>query len=114
ELMKRSNMCSVMLLNMRRQKMDIVVYVNRRLQLVNTFPAVSTQDAAYHAIDVMKSLRLEDAKLEVLLCGDVERERYMEMAPYFPKTDLYCGRTLKADTEELKKLHAHKWALLLC
>lgn len=113
DLLKRSNMCSVMLLNMRGQAMDVVVYVNRRLQLVNTFPIASTQDALYHAVDVMKSLRLEDAKLEVLLCGDVERERYAEMAPYFPQADLYCGRTLKAATSELQTLHTYKMAMLL-
>ncbi len=113
DLIQSSRMRSVMLLHLRKDAMDVVVYCNRKVQLVNTFAYSGTEEAIYTAVNIMKQLHLENAEFEVLLCGDVDRSRYAEMSRFFPHTDLYIGRNLCKDTLELQHLHTYRHVLLL-
>jgi hypothetical protein len=113
DLMKRSQMKSVMLLNMRKDSMDVIVYCNRKVQLVNSYASADTQEAIYNAVNVMKQLHLENAQLDVLICGDVDRECFGEMSRFLPNTDLYCGLPLTKSTVELQHLHTYHHALIL-
>lgn len=113
DLMKSSKMRSVMVLYLGKEVMDVVVYCNRKVQLANSYPYANTQEAVYSAVNIMKQLHLENAQLDVLLCGDVSRECYAEMRPYFPHTDLYCGRPLTKATVELQHLHTYRHVLTL-
>ena len=112
EVQRLSAHRAVMLLHLRQEAMDVVVFVKRRLQLVNTFPVASVADAVYHAVDVMKALRMEESEPLALLCGDVDRDRYAAMAPYFPQADLYGGRPLATTVETLRSLPTYRHALL--
>ncbi len=113
DLIQSSRMRSVMLLHLRKEAMDVVVYCNRKVQLVNTFPCADTEEATYTAVNIMKQLRLENAEFEVLLCGDIDRSRYAEMSRFFPKANLYVGRDLSKDTLELQHLHTYRHVLIL-
>ncbi len=113
DLIQSSRMRSVMLLHLRKEAMDAVVYCNRKVQLVNTFACSGVEEATYTAVNIMKQLHLENAEFEVLLCGDIDRGRYAEMSRFFPHTDLYIGRKLSKDTLELQHLHAYRHVLVL-
>lgn len=113
ELMIMSKMRSVMVLHLHKEVMDVVVYCNRKVQLANSYAFANTPEAIYRAVNIMKQQHLENAQLDVLICGDVDRGRFDEMRRFFPHMDLYCGRRLKKDTVELQHLHAYRHALIL-
>ncbi len=113
DLIQSSRMRSIMLLHLRKEAMDVVVYCNRKVQLVNTFVCSDTEEATYMAVTIMKQFHLENAEFEVLLCGDIDRERYGEMQRFFPQTDLYVGRQWIKSTLELQHLHTYRHVLLL-
>lgn len=108
--MERSDMRSVMLVNLRDGKMDVDVFCNHKLQLSNTYITHTFDDAVYQSINVCKQLRLEEADMVVWVCGNIDRAHYAEMHRYFPKMDLYKGRPLTFANPEMSHIHTYKYA----
>lgn len=95
DLFLRSDLKSLMLVHLRDGKADYMVLCNKNLMLSNTFPASTTEEAVYHALNLSQQLRLAEADMEVLLCGRVERPEYGTFARFFPRVDLYREDPLK-------------------
>ena len=45
----------------------------------------------FNFVELMKSYGLESDDTTMLMCGDVSRERYARLRPYFPKVALWSG-----------------------
>lgn len=112
-LINRSDLRSILVLHIREKRLDVTVYCNKKLQMSNTFDAANLQEVTYHALNVMKQLHLEDALMEMLVCGDVDRAHYAQLSHYFPNSDLYVGRPLTKPNQELHELPAYRHALIL-
>lgn len=113
DLMDRSKMRNLMVLYLRQSALDAVVYCNRKLLLANSYPCNNIKDVTFQSVDLMKQLKLDESQLDVLICGAVDPESYGEIRQFFPKVDLYCGRTLSKSTEELQHLHTYRHVLVL-
>lgn len=112
DCMKSSDLKSVILVQVRQGRSDIMVLCNKKLQLSNTYAASSFDETVYHALNVTHQLRLNEADMEVLICGDVSRQQYDSLARFFPKVDLYKGRQLTLEGE-MAQVPLHKYAVAL-
>lgn len=112
ELTAKSDMKSLLVMHLRGERTDFVVYCNKKVQFINTFDCANTQELLYNAINIMKQLHLEDAALEAYVCGDIDRPHFDAMRRYFPKLDLYSGRALRKSTLEFQQLHTYRDVLI--
>ena len=71
------------------------------------------EETLFHTIEVMKSYSLENANAEQLMCGDVDRNRFALLRPYFPSASLYTGTHTSYLNPEFKTLHTYRNALIL-
>ena len=94
-LFRRSDLKSLVLVQLREGMADYMVLCNKKLLLSNTFAATTTEEAVYHALNLSQQLHLAEADMEVLLCGKVDRPEYGFFARFFPKVDLYREDPLK-------------------
>lgn len=65
------------------------------------------------SLDIMKQLGIEQADLELLLCGAVDREIYGALCNYFPHVDLYNGQPYSFVNPEFRHLHTYRHVLNL-
>lgn len=108
-----SQMKSLMVINMRGAETDFAVFVNRKLQLSNTFDCANLDETLYHAVNINKQLRLDDLQLNVALCGDVNRESFGRVREFFNNVMLYTGSNLQLPTEEMRRAPIYRYALIL-
>ena len=101
-----------LLLNVREGACDIVASSGGRLLLSNSYPSLAINETLYKAINVMKTLSLENPDLTLWLCGNVDREVYALMSRYFPNVRLYTGRTFTCKNDELRNIHTYKDVLI--
>ena len=117
-LTKRSAMHPVMLAWLRSNEagrqttVDYLVLNNSRLLLSTHRQVDDVQQLLYTSIAVMKRMDVETADMEMLLCGAVDREIFMQLRGYFPHIDLYNGDPLRPMHPELARLHAYKYATI--
>lgn len=102
----------MLLAHWRKGRVDVAAYADGRYIFGNTLSYTNDEEAAFHLVEVMKTYRLEGPATELLLCGDVDRERYARLRPYFPKVTLFNG-TVNATAAEFRTLHTYRHALLL-
>ena len=98
----------VLLLNMRDGFCDIVASFGSQLHLSNSFATVSIGDAMYKALNVMKSLSMENPDLTLWLCGNIDRDAYNLFSKYFPKVRLHTGHPFTCQNDDLHNLHTYK------
>ena len=103
----------VLLTFWRKGRVDVAAYNEGRYIYGNTLRFSNDSEAIFHLVDVMKTYGLENLDTELLLCGDVDRERYTLLRPYFPKTSLFNGTVSRNQKPEFKTLHAYRHALIL-
>ena len=108
-----SDMRSVMLMNLKEGYADFEVFCNHRLQLSNSFGCCNQDEALYHALNLMKTLNLEDDKMVLMLSGNADRELYSRVSRYFPNVELYTGRKLKPANPDMLKVHTYRYAEVL-
>ena len=113
KILSYSDMRSVMLVNIREGESDFAIFCNKKLQLSNTFKCSCIEETLYHALNITKQLHLEDAAMEVALCGNIDRDGYSKMRPYFPKVSLYGGRDKKLSDTEMQHVGLYRYALIL-
>ena len=105
--------CPMILLNLRDNYMDIVVFVQSKLQLSTTYEVSSVKDVVMRTIDVMKRLNIEQPNTQLQLCGDVSRDIYAVFRDYFPIVRLYTGRPLRFGAQEMQQVHSYKYPFIL-
>lgn len=108
-----SQMKSLMVVNVRGKESDFAIFVNRKLQLSNTFDCANFDETLYHAVNITKQMRLDDVPLTVALCGETDRECYDRVCEFFDNVALYTGRNLVMSTEALRRAPAYRYALIL-
>lgn len=112
-LEKRSAAHPVLLTHWRDHVIDYAAYRDGRYIFGNTIPCSDDNEALFHTVEVMKSYGLENAGTELLMCGDVDRERFALLRPYFPSASLYNGTHTSYLNPGFKTLHTYKNALIL-
>ena len=112
-LEKRSVSHAVLLTHWRDSAIDYAAYRDGRYIFGNTIPFTDDNEALFHTVEVMKSYGLENSGTELLMCGDVDRERFALLRPYFPSASLYTGTHTSYLNPDFKTLHTYKHALIL-
>lgn len=97
----------------RQGRVDVAAFREGRYLYGNTLRFANDEEAVYHLVEVMKTYGLEDGTTELLLSGDVDRERYALLRPYFPVTTLFNGTVSRDGNPQLRSLHAYRYALIL-
>lgn len=97
----------------RQMLVDYLVLREGRLLLSTRRCIDDVQQLLYTSLNVMKRMEVETPDMEMLLCGAVERELFMQLRGYFPHLDLYNGAPLKPQHPDLARLHAYKYATVL-
>lgn len=110
---KRSVDHPVLLAHWREGDVDFAAYRDGRYIFGNTIHVVNDNEALFHTVEIVKSYGLENAGTELLLCGDVNRERFSMMRPYFPMATLFTGMHTSFINPAFKTLHTYKNALIL-
>ena len=112
-LEKRSVEHPLLLTHWREKVIDFAAYRDGRYIFGNTIPFANDNDAQFHAIEVLKSFDLENADTELLMCGEVGRERFALLRPYFPVASLFTGTHSSYLNPAFKTLHTYRNALIL-
>ena len=103
----------VLLTHWRQGRVDVAAFREGRYIFGNTLPFTDASEGVYHVVEVMRSCGLEDERLELLVCGDVDRERFAQLRPYFPQATLYVGRLAATQDAAFRSFPAYRHALLL-
>lgn len=97
----------------RKGRVDVAALRGGKYLFGNTLEYGSDDEALFRIVEVVKAFEMETPSTELLLCGDVDRERYARLRPYFPKITLYSGSATRFANPEFKKLHTYRHALIL-
>ena len=92
---------------------DFAAFRDGRYTYGNTVSFGSDSEAQFHTVEVLKSFGLENTNTELLMCGEVGRERFALLRPYFPVASLYTGTHTSFLNPAFKTLHTYKNALIL-
>lgn len=101
----------VMLAHWRKERVDLAAFRDGRYLYGNTLTFEEEKTALYQIVEVRRTFGIDDADTELLLCGDVDRERYARFRPYFPKTTLFTGTCSVGHV--FRQLHTYRHAVLL-
>ena len=112
-VMENSDMQSLLLVNVRKGYSDYALFSNKKLQISNTFRCANFDETMFYALNITKQFHLEDARMTVALCGDVDREKYALLRSCFAATALYTGKPLTLTVAEMQHIHTYRHALIL-
>lgn len=112
-LLSYSDLKSVLLMNMRQGVTDFAVFCNKKLQISTSFDCANTDESLYHALNITKQFRLEDAKMICAVCGDVDRPKFAAIRRFFPDVVLYNGKQLSLTEPEMQHTPLYRFALTL-
>jgi hypothetical protein len=112
-LERRSVEHPLLLTHWREGVIDFAAFRDGRYIYGNTVPFATDSEAQFHTVEVLKSFGLENSGTELLMCGDVGRERFALLRPYFPQASLYTGVHTSYLNPAFKTLHTYRNALIL-
>lgn len=112
-LERRSVEHPLLLTHWREGVIDFAAFRDGRYIYGNTVPFATDSEAQFHTVEVLKSFGLENSGTELLMCGDVGRERFALLRPYFPQASLYTGVHASYLNPAFKTLHTYRNALIL-
>lgn len=110
---RRSQDHPVLLAHWRQGCIDYAVYRAGAYLFGNTIPFANDNEALFHTVEIIKSFGLETPDAELLLCGDVDRERFALLRPYFPTATLFTGIHTSLGAPAFKSLHTYRHALIV-
>lgn len=113
KLMERSKSHPLLFAHWRGNMVDIAACKDGRYLFGNTLRCGSNEDAMFRLMEVVKACEIDGGDTELMLCGNVDRELYAAMRPYFPKITLYGGEATHFANDEFKKLRTYRYALIL-
>lgn len=73
----------------------------------------SKEQAIYLVVEMLRVYGLADEGCEMLLCGDVDRDIFARLQPYFPTASLYTGQHTSLGNAAMKGLHTYRHALIV-
>lgn len=112
-LEKRSVAHPLLVTHWHGSAIDFAAFRDGRYIFGNTIRFINERDAQYHTVEVLKSFDLENANTELMMCGEVGRERFALLRPYFPVASLYIGTHTAYLNPAFKTLHTYRNALIL-
>lgn len=112
-LERRSVQHPVLVTHWHSSTIDFAAFRDGRYIFGNTVRFVNERDAQFHTVEVLKSFDLENADTELLMCGEVGREQFALLRPYFPVASLYTGTHSSYINPAFKTLHTYRNALIL-
>ncbi len=112
-LERRSQDHPLLLAHWREGVIDFAAFRDGRYIYGNTVAYSSDSEAQFHTIEVLKSFGLENNGTELLMCGEVGRERFALLRPYFPQATLFTGLHTSFLNPAFKTLHTYRNALIL-
>lgn len=112
-LMPRSASHPVLVAHWRKGRVDLAAMSEGKYLFGNTLSFSNMDEAVFHVVEVIKSFGMDSPNAELLLCGNVDRDLYARLRPYFPTTTLYSGTATHFANPEFKKLHTYRHALIL-
>lgn len=101
----------LLIANWRNQRVDIAAFRDGRYLYGNTLTFSDENALAYQLVEVMRTFDMETPSTEMLMCGDVDRERFARFRPYFPKVTLFTGCCTMGPA--FRTFHSYRHALLL-
>lgn len=101
----------LLIANWRGCRVDIAAFRDGRYLYGNTIAFSDENALAYQMVEVMRTFDMETPQTEMLMCGDVDRERYARFRPYFPKVTLFTGCCTMGPA--FRTFHSYRHALLL-
>ena len=108
-----SNTHPVLFAHWRKGFIDIAACKDGRYIFGNSISYEDREEAMFRLVEVVKAYALDDGTTELMLCGDIDRDMYAMLRPYFPKTTLYGGEVTRCANDEFKRLRTYKHALIL-
>ena len=112
-LEKRSEQHPLLLTHWREDVIDFAAFQGGRYIFGTTIPFADDNEALFHTVQIIKSYGLENSGAELLMCGDVGRDRFALLRPYFPTAALFNGMHKGYLNPQFKTLHTYKNALIL-
>lgn len=113
QLASLSSSHPLILTHWREGRVDVAAFNEGRYLYGNTLTFLNEEEAIYHVVDVMKSYGIENPACQVWMCGEVDRQRYTLMRPYFPHVSLFNGTVKDFASPEFQNLHTYRHALIL-
>lgn len=113
QLKERSKSHPLLFAHWRNGFVDVAACKDGRYIFGNSLRYSSAEEAMFRLMEVVKTCGIGGSSTELMLCGDVDRELFAAMRPYFPKTTLYGGEVTQFASDEFKKLRTYKYALIL-
>lgn len=102
---------SLLLTHWRNGHVDIAAFRDGRYLYGNTLSYTEEGPLAYQLVEIVRTFGLEASRTVMLMCGDVDRQRFAMLRPFFPKVELFTGTAKLGDT--FKTFHSYRHALLL-
>ena len=113
QLVSRSINHPVLFTNWRGEWVDVAAYRDGRYLYGNTLHCKDREEVRFRLVEVMKLFDVEGPDTELLMCGDVDRECFAQLRPYFPTTTLYTGNVTRYNNPAFRALHTYRHALIL-
>lgn len=99
----------MLLSHWRGNKVDIAAFSNGSYVYGNTLSFTDESTMAYQLVEIVRTLGLSDAAM--YMCGDVDRERFALLRPFFPRVELFTGSCNIGP--RFKNFRSYRHALLL-
>ncbi len=111
--MEMSAQRSLLLMHLRRGAADYALYGNRKFLMCNSYGCANVDEMLYYALNITKDFHIEEPGLRVALCGEVDRESFGRIRPFFPEAVLFTGEPLTLSEPEMQHLPLYRYALIL-
>lgn len=113
QLLPRAASHPMLVTHWRSGWVDIAAFRGGHYVYGNALRFGSEAEALFHTLEVMKACKIEGERAELLMCGDVDRERYLRFRPYFPTAGLCSGNVNKPSDPDFRTLPTYRNALIL-
>lgn len=108
-----SDQRTMMLINIRDGVTDFALFENKKLLLSNSYSCANIDETMFYALNISRQFHLEDGRLLVGVCGDIDREKFAFLKGYFADIALYTGRPLTLTVPQMQHIHTYRCALVL-
>lgn len=94
-------------------RVDVAAFKGGRYLFGNTLSFANDAEAKYRVLEVLRCYGMESEGTELMLMGQVDRERFAQLRPYFPVATLFNGTVDRQHDPVFKSFHAYRHALIL-
>jgi len=113
QLAPRSKAHPVLAACWRKGRVDVAAFREGRYLFGNTLFFGNDDEAKFRLLEVVRSYGIESDSTELLLFGEVDRDRFARLRPFFPVVTLFGGNVTRFLNPDFAKFHAYRHALIL-